>query len=106
MSADAATAALASDYLFWFIPASALQFAMVSMAAALREMMPHFPRVLIETLWDEAERYFDRPDAADVTAFLRYLLAMSHLITVPEGEHTDRVKLATIHSTKEQTANR
>ena len=25
---------------------------------------------------------------------------MSHLITVPEGEHADRVKLATIHSTK------
>ena len=69
-------------------------------AAALREMMPHFPRVLIETLWDEAERYFDRPDADDAPAFLRYLLTMSHLITVPEGEHADRVKLATIHGTK------
>lgn len=69
-------------------------------ASALREMMPHFPRVLIETLWDEAERYFDRPDAVDAAAFLRYLLAMSHLITVPEGEHADRVTLATIHGTK------
>ncbi len=69
-------------------------------AAALRDLAPHFPRVLIETLWDEAERYFDRPDAADAAAFLRYLLAMSHLITVPEGEHADRVKLATIHGTK------
>src|SRR3989442_1841597 len=35
-SADAATAALANRYLLWFIPASALQFAMVAMAAALR----------------------------------------------------------------------
>ena len=69
-------------------------------ASALRGLLPHFPRVLIETLWDEAERYFNRPDAADATAFLRYLLTMSHLITVPEGEHADRVKLATIHSTK------
>jgi len=69
-------------------------------ASALRDLMPHFPRVLIETLWDEAERYFNRPDAVDAAAFLRYLLAMSHLITVPEGEHADRVKLATIHSTK------
>jgi ATP-dependent exoDNAse (exonuclease V) beta subunit len=69
-------------------------------ASALRDLMPHFPRVLIETLWDEAERYFNRPDAGDAAAFLRYLIAMSHLITVPEGEHADRVKLATIHSTK------
>ncbi len=69
-------------------------------ASALREMMPHFPRVLVETLWDEAERYFNRPDAGDAAAFLRYLLTMSHLITVPEGEHADRVKLATIHGTK------
>ncbi|SEM70908.1 ATP-dependent exoDNAse (exonuclease V) beta subunit (contains helicase and exonuclease domains) [Syntrophus gentianae] len=71
-----------------------------SFASALRELTPHFPRVLIETLWDEAERYFDRPDAIDAPAFLRYLLTMSHLITVPEGEHADRVKLATIHGTK------
>ncbi|MHB8773255.1 MAG: UvrD-helicase domain-containing protein [Syntrophales bacterium] len=69
-------------------------------ASALRSLSPHFPRVLIETLWDEAERYFDRPDAADSAAFLRYLLTMSHLITVPEGEHANRVKLATIHATK------
>ena len=71
-----------------------------AVASALRDLTPHFPRVLIETLWDEAERYFDRPDAGDAAAFLRYLLAMSHLITVPEGEHADRVKLATIHGTK------
>ena len=69
-------------------------------ASALRGLAPHFPRVLIETLWDEAERYFNRPDAVDAAAFLSYLLTMSHLITVPEGEHADRVKLATIHSTK------
>jgi len=69
-------------------------------ASALRDLAPYFPRVLIETLWDEAERYFNRPDAVDTAAFLRYLLAMSHLITVPEGEHADRVKLATIHGTK------
>ncbi len=70
------------------------------LAAALQALAPHFPRVLVETLWDEAERYFDRPDAVDASALLRYLLAMSHLITVPEGEHADRVKLATIHGTK------
>ncbi len=69
-------------------------------AAALRDILPHFPRIIIETLWDEAERYFSRPDTVDAAAFLRYLLEMSHLITVPEGEHADRVKLATIHSTK------
>ncbi|MBM4312949.1 MAG: hypothetical protein FJ122_03410 [Deltaproteobacteria bacterium] len=69
-------------------------------AAALRDLLPFFPRVLIETLWDEAERYFNTPDAVDAAAFLSYFLKMSRLITVPEGEHADRVKLATIHSTK------
>ena len=36
LSADAATMKLVSDYLLWFIPALALQFAMVSMGAAMR----------------------------------------------------------------------
>jgi len=36
MSADAATARLASEYLLWFVPALALQYALVAMSAALR----------------------------------------------------------------------
>jgi len=36
MSADAATAELADQYLLWFIPAMALQFALVAMGSALR----------------------------------------------------------------------
>jgi putative MATE family efflux protein len=36
MSADAATAQLAADYLLWFIPAMALQFGLVAIGAALR----------------------------------------------------------------------
>ena len=36
MSADAETAALTEDYLAWFVPAMALQFAMVAMGSALR----------------------------------------------------------------------
>jgi len=36
MAADPATAALAAQYLLWFIPAMALQFCMVAMGAALR----------------------------------------------------------------------
>lgn len=69
-------------------------------AAVIRELLPYFPRVIIERMWDEAERYFYRPDTDDAAAFLRYLLKMSRFITVPEGQHTDRIKLATIHSTK------
>ena len=49
MSADVATAALASDYLAWFIPASALQFAMVSMAAALRGTGNFKPGMIVQT---------------------------------------------------------
>lgn len=36
MSADAGTAALAAEYLLWFIPAMSLQFPMVAMGSALR----------------------------------------------------------------------
>src|SRR5688500_11990984 len=36
LASDARTAALASEYLLWFIPAMSLQFAMVAMGAALR----------------------------------------------------------------------
>jgi putative MATE family efflux protein len=36
MSADAATALAGTTYLYWFLPGLALQFAMVSMASALR----------------------------------------------------------------------
>lgn len=36
MSADPGTAKLATDYLTWFIPAMAMQFALVAMGAALR----------------------------------------------------------------------
>lgn len=68
--------------------------------AALRELRPFFPHILVEALWDEAERYFSRPDSIDAASFLNYLLKMSHLVTVHEGEHADRVKLATIHGTK------
>jgi len=71
-----------------------------ALCAALHRMTPLFPRVLIETLWNEAERYFKTPSAVDAADFLGYVLRMSHLITAPEGEHADRVKLATIHSAK------
>ena len=49
MSADATTAALASDYLLWYIPASALQFAMVAMAAALRGTGNFKPGMVVQT---------------------------------------------------------
>ena len=49
LSADAATAALASDYLRWFIPASALQFAMVAMSAALRGTGNFRPGMVVQT---------------------------------------------------------
>lgn len=71
-----------------------------AVAGALRELTPRFPRPVIETVWDEAERYFDGPDGFDAAAFLRYIVDRGTLITVPEGVHADRVKLATMHGTK------
>jgi len=49
MSADAGTAALAGDYLLWYIPASALQFAMVAMASALRGTGNFKPGMIVQT---------------------------------------------------------
>ena len=49
MSADANTARLAGEYLVWFIPAMALQFALVAMSAALRGIGNFKPTMLVST---------------------------------------------------------
>jgi putative MATE family efflux protein len=49
LSPDAATAALAGEYLTWFIPAMALQFAMVAMGAALRAVGNFKPGMVVAT---------------------------------------------------------
>lgn len=49
LSADAGTAAQAADYLLWFIPAMALQFALVAMGAALRAIGNFKPGMVVST---------------------------------------------------------
>jgi putative MATE family efflux protein len=49
LSADAETAALAADYLLWFIPAMALQFGLVAMSAALRGTGNFKPGMVVQT---------------------------------------------------------
>ena len=49
LSADAVTAKLAADYLLWFIPAMALQFAIVAMGAALRGTGNFKPGMIVQT---------------------------------------------------------
>jgi putative MATE family efflux protein len=49
LAADATTAALAADYLLWFIPAMALQFALVAMGAALRGTGNFKPGMVVQT---------------------------------------------------------
>jgi putative MATE family efflux protein len=48
-SADATTAALAGEFLRWFVPAMALQFPMVTMAAALRGTGNFRPGMIVQT---------------------------------------------------------
>ncbi|GAC1514042.1 MAG: MATE family efflux transporter [Gemmatimonadaceae bacterium] len=50
MSADAETARLSDSYLFWFIPAMALQFALVAMGSALRGVGNFKPGMLVSTV--------------------------------------------------------
>jgi putative MATE family efflux protein len=49
LGADAATVTLAADYLLWFIPAMALQFAMVAMGSALRGTGNFKPGMIVQT---------------------------------------------------------
>ncbi|PYO76081.1 MAG: MATE family efflux transporter, partial [Gemmatimonadetes bacterium] len=49
MSADTETAALAAQYLLWFIPAMALQFVLVAQSAALRGVGNFKPGMLVST---------------------------------------------------------
>src|SRR5918999_5035737 len=49
MSADGVTAALAAEYLLWFIPAMALQFALVAMGSALRAVGNFKPGMVVST---------------------------------------------------------
>jgi putative MATE family efflux protein len=48
-SADAATAALTSEYLLWFIPGMALQFGLIAMASALRGTGNFGPGMVVQT---------------------------------------------------------
>ena len=49
MSADAATARLAGQYLLWFVPAMALQFALVAMGSALRGVGNFKPGMVVSS---------------------------------------------------------
>jgi putative MATE family efflux protein len=49
MSADAETARLSNEYLLWFIPAMALQFALVAMGSALRAIGNFKPGMIVST---------------------------------------------------------
>jgi putative MATE family efflux protein len=49
LAADAATAEQANRYLLWFLPASALQFSMVAMSAALRGTGNFKPGMVVQT---------------------------------------------------------
>jgi putative MATE family efflux protein len=49
LAADVVTAALAYDYLTWFIPAMALQFTLVAMSAGLRGIGNFKPGMIVQT---------------------------------------------------------
>jgi putative MATE family efflux protein len=49
-SADAITAAMAADYLLWFVPAMALQFGLIAMGAALRGSGNFKPGMVVQTV--------------------------------------------------------
>jgi putative MATE family efflux protein len=50
MGADPQTAALAAEYLLWFVPAMGLQFGLVAMSAALRAVGNFKPGMIVSTV--------------------------------------------------------
>ncbi|MGB8377565.1 MAG: MATE family efflux transporter [Rhodanobacteraceae bacterium] len=50
LSADAATAAAGIEYLYWFLPGMALQFALISMGSALRGTGIAKPTMIVQVL--------------------------------------------------------
>jgi putative MATE family efflux protein len=49
LSGDPATAAMAADYLLWFLPAMGLQFCLVAMSSALRGVGNFKPGMVVQT---------------------------------------------------------
>jgi len=71
-----------------------------SLARVLSSFEPFLPRVVIEAIWTWGEGYFRYEEAKDVRSFLVDWRQHSSLITVPEPEHSERVKISTIHGVK------
>lgn len=71
-----------------------------SLAQVLALFEPYLPRVVIEAIWTWGERYFQYEESKDIRTFLVEWKQNSFLITVPEPEHSERVRISTIHGVK------
>lgn len=71
-----------------------------ALGASLQKLAAFFPPAVVECVWDEAERYFSLFSQADAASFLAFLPSVSPPAVVSEGEHAERLKLATIHAAK------
>ena len=71
-----------------------------SLARILSLCEPHLPRTVIESVWTWGEEYFQYDEGRDIHSFLVEWRKNSSLITVPEPEHSERVKISTIHGVK------
>lgn len=71
-----------------------------ALSEVLVELEPHFPRPIFECVWNFASAYFERSDTEDAVSFLTEWCRLSSYFTVPEGEHSDRVVVSTMHAVK------
>jgi len=71
-----------------------------SLARILSSFEPYLPRVVMEAVWNWGEGYFQYEEAKDIHSFLVEWRQNSSLITVPEPEHSERVRISTIHGVK------
>jgi ATP-dependent exoDNAse (exonuclease V) beta subunit len=71
-----------------------------SLSRILSSFEPYLPRVVIEAIWSWGEGYFQYEEAKDIHSFLVEWRQNSPLLTVPEPEHSERVRISTIHGVK------
>jgi len=70
------------------------------LAFLLDAFEPSLPRAIIEAVWEWGANYFARDDADNISSFLSEWVNYSSFVTVPETEHSNRVKVSTIHGVK------
>lgn len=74
-------------------------FSFMAVAAAIELLRGKISAAVLDIWQDEAQAFFGR-GGADADAFLTWMFSIRFSVKVPQAEHSDYVKVDTIHGTK------